>query len=392
MLTRRILRTAFLVIPLVWFVLSAKSHVLSQTVTTAGPVDAMEVQQLLTQFNVPGVSIAVIKDFKIDWAKGYGVADAATGQPVTTGTLFQAASISKPVAAMASLKAVQDGRFKLDQDINTILKSWKLPESQFTRERAVTPRMLMSHTSGTGDGFGFPGYSPHTALPTIVQILEGLPPSNLPRVQLERRPMTGFKYSGGAVMIEELVLSDSVGQPFPQIAREWILNPIGMTNSTYEQPLPAEWHDKAARAHNPQGARVDDPWHVYPEHAAAGLWTTPTDLARFVIEVQKALLGQSNRVLSQAMAQEMVTPVGVGPFAVGFQVEKLGEGWYFMHGGSNFGFRADLIAHRVKGYGAVIMTNGANGGELIGQLLRKIQQQYNWDVLDKPIPRTYGPK
>ena len=333
----------------------------------------MEVQQLLTQFNVPGVSIAVIKDFKIDWAKGYGVADAATGQPVTTETLFQAASISKPVSAMASLKAVQDGRFKLDQDINTILKSWKLPESQFTRERAVTPRMLMSHTSGTGDGFGFPGYSPNTALPTIVQILDGLPPSNLPRVRLERPPMTGFKSSGGAVMIEELLLSDSVGRPFPQIAREWILNPIGMTNSTYEQPLPAEWHEKAARAHNPQGARVDDPWHVYPEHSAAGLWTTPTDLA-------------------QAMAQEMVTPVGVGPFAVGFQVEKLGEGWYFMHGGSNFGFRADLIAHRVKGYGAVIMTNGANGEELIEQLRRKIQQQYNWDVLDKPIPRTYGPK
>lgn len=235
--TRRILRTAFLVIPLIWFVLLAESHVLSQTVTKAGPVDAMEVQQLLTQFNVPGVSIAVIKDFKIDWAKGYGVADAATGQPVTTETLFQAASISKPVSAMASLKAVQDGRFKLDQDINTILKSWKLPESQFTRERAVTPRMLMSHTSGTGDGFGFPGYSPNTALPTIVQILDGLPPSNLPRVRLERPPMTGFKYSGGAVMIEELLLSDSVGRPFPQIAREWILNPIGMTNSTYEQPL-----------------------------------------------------------------------------------------------------------------------------------------------------------
>jgi CubicO group peptidase (beta-lactamase class C family) len=144
----------------------------------------------LKQFNVPGVSIAVIKDFKIDWAKGYGVADAATGQPVTTETLFQAASISKPVAAMASLKAVQDGRFKLDQDINTVLKSWQLPESQFTRERAVTPRMLMSHTSGTGDGFGFP-------LPTIVQILDGLRPSNLPRVRLERPPMTGFKYSGG---------------------------------------------------------------------------------------------------------------------------------------------------------------------------------------------------
>jgi CubicO group peptidase (beta-lactamase class C family) len=251
--------------------------------------------------------------------------------------------------------------------------------------------MLMSHTSGTGDGFGFPGYSPNTALPTIVQILDGLPPSNRMRVRLERPPMTGFKYSGGAVMIQELALSDSVGRPFQEIAQEWVLTPIGMTNSTYEQPLPARWHNNAARAHNPQGARAADPWHVYPEHAAAGLWTTPTDLARFAIEVQKSLLGQSNRVLSQAVAQEMVTPVGVGPFAVGFQIAKLGEGWYFMHGGDNWGFQCDLVAHRAKGYGAVIMTNGANGGALIGQLRRTIQQQYNWDVLDKPIPRTYGP-
>jgi CubicO group peptidase (beta-lactamase class C family) len=192
-------------------------------------------------------------------------------------------------------------------------------------------------------------------------------------------------------MIQELALSDSVGRPFEVIAQEWVLTRIGMTNSTYEQPLPARWHNNAARAHNPQGARTADPWHVYPEHAAAGLWTTPTDLARFAIEVQRSLLGQSNLVLSQAMAQEMVTPVGVGPFAVGFQIEKLGEGWYFMHGGSNWGFQCDLVAHRAKGYGAVIMTNGANGGALIGQLRRTIQQQYNWDVLDKPIPRTYGP-
>jgi CubicO group peptidase (beta-lactamase class C family) len=349
------------------------------------------VQQLLTQFNVPGVSIAVVKDFKLEWAKGYGVADVETARPVTTETLFQAASISKPVAAMASLKAVQDGRFKLDQDINTILKSWKLPESQFTNDRPVTPRSLMSHTSGTGDGFGFPGYSPNTPLPTIVQILDGLPPSNRPRVRLERPPLTGFKYSGGAVLIEELLLTDAIGKPFEQIARESVLIPLGMTNSTYEQPLPVQRLNEAARAHDRRGARMGDPWHIYPEHAAAGLWTTPTDLAKFIIEVQKSLIGQSNRVLSQTMTQEMVTPVGVGPFAVGFQIEKQGEGWYFMHGGSNWGFQCDLIAHRAKGYGLVIMTNGDNGPPLIQELRRKIQQDYKWDIFDKPIPRTYGP-
>jgi len=360
--------------------------------TAPAPLDAGTIQALLTQFKVPGVSIAVIKDFKIEWAKAYGLADVENSSPVTTDTLFQAASISKTIAAMASLKAVQEGQFKLDQDVNTILKSWKLAGGEFTKDRPVTPRSLMSHTSGTGDGFGFPGYSPNTPLPTVVQILDGEQPSNRRKVRLERPPMTGFKYSGGAVMIEELALTDAVGKPFGQIAREWVLNPIGMTNSTYEQPLPASREKQAARAHDRNGLRMGDPWHVYPEHAAAGLWTTATDLAKFLIEVQKSLLGQSNRVLSQTMMQEMVTPVGVGPFAVGFSVEKKGEGWYFMHSGSNWGFQCDMLAHRVKGYGLVVMTNGDNGGALIRELERRIQEENKWDVLDKPIPRTYGPE
>ena len=364
---------------------------------TRGPVsgsvsDPSVVQPLLKQFNVPGVSIAIIRDFKVVATYVYGVADRETGAAVTPETMFQAASISKPVAAMASLKAVQDGRFSLDQDVNTILKSWKLPDGPLTKERRVTPRGLMSHTSGTGDAFGFPGYAPGATLPTVPQILDGVqPPSNLRAVRLERPPMTGYEYSGGAVMIQQLALMDAVGKPFADIAREWVLEPTGMTNSTYEQPLPPSRGKQAARAHNRTGARMSDPWHVYPEQAAAGLWTTPTDLARFAIEVQLSLLGRSNRVLSQTTVREMVTPVGVGPFAVGFQIAKEGEGWYFMHGGSNWGFQCDLVAHRVNGYGAAIMTNGDGGGALIARLRRLIQQEYKWDALDAPIPRRYGP-
>jgi CubicO group peptidase (beta-lactamase class C family) len=357
----------------------------------AGPIDAVHIASLLKQFNVPGVSIAVIKDFKIDWAAGYGLADADARTPVTADTMFQAASISKTVAAMTSMRAVQDGRFTLDQDINTILKSWKLPGGEFTKGQPVTPRGLMSHTSGTGDGFGFPGYAPATPLPTLQQIVDGLPPSNRQQVRLERPPLTGFKYSGGAVTIQELALADAMGKPLAQLARDWVLDPIGMTNSTFEQPLPASREPHAARAHNRQGARMGDPWHVYPEHAAAGLWTTPTDLAKFLIEVQRTLAGQSTRVLSRATMLEMVTPVGVGPYAVGFSIEKLGEGWYFGHGGSNWGFQCGMQAHRLKGYGVVIMTNGDNGGALVQELRRQIQQAYQWDALDKPIPRTYGP-
>jgi len=353
--------------------------------------DAAYMEQLLKKFSVPGVSIAVIQDFKVALAVGYGVADAETGAKVTPNTMFQAASISKPVAAMASLRAVQDGRFGLDQNINTILKSWQLPEGEFTKGGPVTPRSLMSHVSGTGDAFGFPGYAPSAALPTLPQILDGTKPSNLRAVRLERAPYTGFEYSGGGVMIQQLALMDAIGKPFAQIAKEWVLDPIGMTDSTYEQPLPAARHGQAARAHDGKGMRRGDPWHVYPEQAAAGLWTTATDLAKFAIEVQLATAGRSKKVLSPATAREMITPVGVGPYAVGFDVSKQGEGWYFAHGGSNWGFQCTLVAHRVKGYGLVIMTNGDNGGALMNQIRQLIQREYRWDALDQPIPRRYGP-
>ena len=371
-------------------------HIIARRVTrvttiTGSVSDAALIQQLLKQSNVPGVSIAVIKDFKVVLAVAYGVADAETGTPVTTRTMFQAASISKPVAAMASLKAVQEKRFSLDQDVNTILKSWKLPVGELTKSGPVTPRMLMSHTSGMGDGFGFPGYAPGTALPTVQQILDGVPPSNLRAIRLERAPAAGYEYSGGGVLLQQLALTDAVGKPFAQIAREWVLDPLEMTNSTFEQPLPAARQAQAARAHDRNGARMKDPWHVYPEQAAAGLWTTPTDLARLAIELQLAVQGRSSRVLTPAVAREMITPVGVGPYAVGFGILKMGEGWYFSHGGSNWGFQCDLTAHRSKGYGAVIMTNSDSGGALIPQLLRLIQEEYKWDAIEMPIPRRYGP-
>lgn len=349
--------------------------------------ETLGIAEMLAQFKVPAVSVAVISDFKIEWARAWGVKDAKSGEPATADTLFQAASISKPVAAMASLRAIQDGRFGLDQDVNTILKSWKVPVSPHTNGAVVTPRMLMSHTSGTDDGFGFPGYRPDEPKPGIVQILDGQSPSNRGAVRWARPPMAGFKYSGGAVTIQELVLTDVLGKPFPRILQDTVLGPIGMSNSTYEQPLPAARQGQAAHAHDRNGQPGDAPWRVHPEHAAAGLWTTATDLAKFAIEVQQALAGRSTRVLTKATAQEMVTPVGVGPFAVGFTIAKAGEGWYFSHGGSNWGFRCDLIAHRSKGYGVVIMTNGDNGGALITALRDKISRAAGWDMHDKPIPR-----
>lgn len=359
----------------------------------AGPdeLGGLTIAQLMDRFKVPGVSIAVIRDFEIHWAKGYGTRDVETGEPVDVETMFQAASISKPVAAMGVLKAVQDGLFTLDTDINNILTSWKLEGEGFTTERPVTPRGLTSHTSGLGDGFGFPGYDPAGPLPSVVQILEGQSPSNVRRIFMERPPMALMEYSGGGVLLMQLALSDARKRPFADIMRDDVLRPVGMMNSTYEQPLPPARDRNAARAHDDQGRSRGPKWHVYPELAAAGLWTTPSDLARFAIEVQQSSIGKSNRVLSRTTVQEMLSPVGVGNFAVGFTIEKLGQGWYFSHGGSNWGFLCLLLAHKIKGYGLAIMTNADRGGALAAELSRRIQKAYEWDSFAEPAPRGYMP-
>lgn len=349
--------------------------------------DPLTIEQMLAYYRVPAVSVAVIRDFRIEASKAWGVADVVTGAPASTATLFQAASISKPVAAMASLKAIEDGRFGLDQDINTILKSWRLPDHPFAGGRPVTPRTLLSHTSGTGDGFGFPGYDPEAPRPTVTQILDGEPPSNVRSVRLVRPPLAAFHYSGGGSMIQQLALTDAVGRPFIDLMNDWVLGPLGMADSSFDCPLPAARGDQAARAHDRFGQAMGARFHLYPESAAAGLWTTPSDLAKVVIEVQQTLAGRPARVLSRRTMQEMVTPVGVGPYAAGFAVAQTGEGWYFSHGGGNWGFQCRLIGHRAKGYGAVVMTNGDNGTLLVPEIVDRVARAYRWDMFDKPMLR-----
>lgn len=350
-------------------------------------LDVLTLEEVMERFGVPGISVAVIHDFDVHWAKGYGVADVETGAPVDVETLFQAASISKPVTATAAMVAVQEGRFSLDDDINTILTSWQLPGNGFTDDRSVTPRLLFSHTAGLGDGHGFPGYNPGVPRPTAIQILNGDEPSNVEAVTMVRPPLTAMHYSGGGTTIMQLALTDVFGEPFPDLMRRTVLEPAGMTTSTFEQPLPPDRDANAARAHGRGQPMGDAKWHVYSAMAAAGLWTNARDLARFAIEVQKAARGDPDRVITAASAADMLSPVGIGDFAVGFSIAREGQGWYFSHSGGNWGFICYLVAHKAKGYGVAVMTNAAGGGQVVNEVAERVRRAYGWDALDKPTLR-----
>jgi len=342
------------------------------------------IQERMKFYRVPGVSIAVINNYKVEWARGYGVKDVDTNEPVTTETLFQAGSISKPVAAMSALKRVEQGKIALDQNINDKLTSWKLPDNEFTAKRKVTLANLLSHTGGL-TVHGFPGYAVGEKIPTLQQVLDGAAPANTAAVRVDMEPGARFRYSGGGTTIAQLAIMDIEKKAYPQIAQETVLGPLEMTNSTYSQPLPAETRKKAASGHRGNGKTVDGKIHIYPEMAAAGLWTTPTDLARFAIEVQLSLAGKSNKVLSKEMTTKMVTPFISDNVGMGFFIEKHGQATYFGHGGADEGFRAQLLVNRDKGYGAAVMVNSDNG-EIMNEIIRAIAKEYQWeDYLPQPL-------
>ncbi|MEO8025104.1 MAG: serine hydrolase domain-containing protein [Bryobacteraceae bacterium] len=334
----------------------------------ADPLSNFDFAARMDFYKVPGVSVAVIDGSKIVWAKGFGVLELGGTAPVTTETLFQAASISKPVAAMAMLKMVEQGKLSLDEPVNVKLKSWKIPENEFTKEKTVTLRMIVSH----GAGFtvhGFPGYEAGEPLPTVPQILDGTPPANTAAVRVDKLPGKDFRYSGGGITIEQLLMTDVEHKPFADILQSLVLGPLGMKHSTYQQPLPPAKAAHAATAHLKDGTPAKGKWHIYPEMAAAGLWTTPSDLALFLIELQK----KSGRVISAKMIDEMRTRQ-TGDYGLGLQMT--GE-HRFGHGGSNFGFKCQATATS-DGKGVVVMTNGEQGGRLANEIVKALAEEQNW--------------
>lgn len=341
------------------------------------PKPKMTIAERMAHHKVPGISIAVINGGAIEWARGYGVLKTGGKEPVTAETLFQAASISKPVAALGALYLVEQGKLNLDEDVNLKLKSWKVPENEFTKDKKVTLRALLSHSAGT-TVHGFRGYAASEPVPSLLEVLDGRkPPANSAPVRVDTVPGTKWRYSGGGFTVAQLLITDVSDRPFPEFMKETVLDRLAMKESTYEQPLSQASVARAAVGHSRTGEAIEGRWRTYPEMAAAGLWTTPSDLARFAIEIQESRAGKSNKVLSQKMMAAMLKP-GVGGHGLGIETKGEGRAATFSHGGSNEGFRTMMFAYAETGQGAVIMTNGDSGSLLYDEILRSVAAEYNW--------------
>jgi CubicO group peptidase (beta-lactamase class C family) len=331
--------------------------------------------------HTPGLGLAVIEGFELAWAGGYGRREAGSEDPVTAGTLFQAASISKPVMALAVMRLVQDGVLDLDRDVNDYLTSWQVPANDGWQPR-LTLRQLLSHTGGV-TVHGFPGYTTTEWVPDLVKVLEGEPLANTPRIEVNILPGLTCRYSGGGSLIAQQVVIDRLGKRFPQLMRELVLGPLDMADSTFEQPLPVAWAPRAATGHPYKGNPLPGRHHVYPEMAAAGLWTTPTDLARVAVELMRAVNGRPSTVLSQRAAETMLQPQHAGQGegyqpAIGFFVEGEQENRCFYHGGWNEGFVAHAQFFPGTGQGLVLMLNSNEGNDLMLDIGRAVRREFGW--------------
>jgi len=339
-------------------------------------------------YKVPGVSIAVIKDYKIDWAKGYGLADTTQKTPVTIETMFSAGSISKFLMAITALKMVEHGQIELEKPINKYLTSWRIENNDFTIKTPVTLRMLLSHSAGTSQSSYF-GFTPTQPFPSIVEILSGAKISETRPVVVNSEPNKEFRYSGGGSMIAQLALMDVSKQSFSTLTQQMLFDKLGMKNSTFEQPVPSKFSEQCSWAYSTASWFKGMPY-VYPQQAAAGLYTTPTDLAKIFIDVQKSYLGKG-KILSKATTRKMLTPqqnvsdgsykeqIGIGPFLIQRTDNTDPNGVYFEFTGVNAGFLAYGIASITNGNGVIIMLNSGDDVNGLGKEIRRaVAKVYKW--------------
>jgi CubicO group peptidase (beta-lactamase class C family) len=339
-------------------------------------------------YQVEGLSVAVIHHYRVEWARGYGWADISARRPVTTHTLFQAGSISKSLNGVGVMLLVQRHQLDLNTDINSYLKTWNFPYDSVSKGRKITLGNLLSHTGGLSV-HGFPGYVRGDSIPNIEEILDGQKPANTAAVRSIAQPGTQYIYSGGGITISQLIVENVTGQPYDEFMAHDVLQPMGMDNSSYTQPPPAS--DDRATGYLRGDTMVPGNYHLYPEQAAAGLWTTPTDLGKYIVETQLAAEGKSAKVLNQVTTLTRLTPyidsIGASGTRTGMGVFLFQRGGrhYFNHNGSDVGFLSSYYGCLESGDGVVVMINNDINNALLKEVINSVARVYGWEGFSLPF-------
>ncbi len=356
---------------------AAENSLIAAVINAGSEPVGMSLSDRMQHYQVPGVGIAVINNGQIEWAKGYGVTEAGGSQAVSPDTVFQACSVSKPVSVTGIMLLAQSGAIDISRNVNDYLWSWRLADNDFTKTEKATIRRLMSHTGGVNVS-GYNGYPEGTAIPTLLQILTGTPPAKSEAIQVVSVPGSQYSYSGGGMEVLQQMAEDVTGVPFQIYMKNNLLSRLGMNSSDFVQPMAGPLAMRAAKAHDIDGNIVPGGWYTYPELIAAGLWTTPSDLARLLVEVQKAATANTGTLLTQQTAVSILTQQPNSTIGLGFAIMNGKDGLLFNHSGSNMGYKSFAAAYRDRGQGIAVMTNGDNGMGLFMEIVRAVAKVYDW--------------
>jgi CubicO group peptidase (beta-lactamase class C family) len=373
---------------------SIQSGLLSVLPLAPHSVRSAKFLDCMARYHVPGASIAVIADYRLAWAGGYGVGEVGRSELVTPNTLFQACSVSKPVTAIAALRLVQEGVLDLDEDLNSYLVSWKVPTNR-TGQSLVTLRHLLSHTAGLTLCW-YLGFRPGSNIPTLLHVLNGELPAKTRPVRVQIPPGTRFRYSESHFALLQQLLTDVTRTPFPDLMHALVFEPLRMRDSSYHLSFPEPRFSTTATGHYLDGVPIKGKWRIFPALAASGLWTTPFDLAQLIIDMQLARAGKPSKVLDKQSVDQLLspqTPPDGRCWGLGFELKGQGEAARFRHSGDNIGFKCFVQGFCERGMGIVLMCNGDDGEIMHKELFQLIAKEYGWStssavgVLSRPTWR-----
>jgi CubicO group peptidase (beta-lactamase class C family) len=337
------------------------------------------VEQTMLKHGLHGLSVAVIENYRVSWSRAWGVKSSDGEEKIDVSTAFNIASIAKPVTATLVAMLAEKGLIDLDESVSTYLRRWQLPNSEHTRSVDITLRHLLSHTSGATQ-HGYKDFYAGEKVPTVVDVLNG---GNLPgteKLDIDFKPGSHWRYSGGGYVIAQIAVEDHLQRSLAELAAEFIFQPLEMRNTTMLRPDEVGFLRNVAKAHDESGAVISTGLPICPQISASGLWSTPTDMGRFLIEMQNALRGSQTEIVSHAVAK-LVTSEILDGFGLGWALfDPVGYMEAFSHGGANTGTGGRVYATMDGGNGIALFGNGPNSirEPVLEKFRESIVDAYDW--------------